>query len=108
VAYKRSWQEIFRPIFTKKEKRTKKERKPVETAAAVEIDQGSLRRLLLMISTSRLKKPRTERSGFFTVPTGSATTNHPLPSAEETKTGTSIYTKLRTHPKPKDSADSNG
>jgi hypothetical protein len=60
-------------IFTKKEKRTKKERKPVETAAAVEIDKGSLRRLLFMISTSYLKKPRTKRAGFFTVPTGPAT-----------------------------------
>jgi hypothetical protein len=44
-------------MFTKKEKRTKKERKPVETAAAVEIDKGGLRRFLLMISTSCLKKP---------------------------------------------------
>jgi hypothetical protein len=34
-----------RPISTKKEKRSKKERKgrPVETAAAVEIDKGGLR-----------------------------------------------------------------
>jgi hypothetical protein len=46
VAYKPTWRDIFRPTSTKKEKRTKKERKPVESAAAVEIDKGGLRRLL--------------------------------------------------------------
>src|SRR5262249_21748721 len=47
VAYKPTWRDIFRSTSTKKEKRTKKERKPVESAAAVEIDKGGLRRLLL-------------------------------------------------------------
>jgi len=32
-------------VWTLREKRTKKERKPVETVAAVEIDKGGLRRL---------------------------------------------------------------
>jgi hypothetical protein len=47
------------PIFTKKEKSSKKERKgrPVETAAAVEIEQGSLRRYLLDDFHRCLEKP---------------------------------------------------
>jgi hypothetical protein len=52
VAYKRSWRDIFVEhfeFFTKKEKRIKKERKqrPMETAAAMEIGEGGLRRLFL-------------------------------------------------------------
>jgi hypothetical protein len=63
---------------TKKEKRSKKERKLrkgklVETAAAVEIDKGSLRRLFLDDFHRCLKKSlRTKRSDFFTVTTSSA------------------------------------
>src|SRR4029077_611977 len=52
----------FSAGFTKKEKRSKKERKLrkgklVETVAAVEIDKGSLRRLLLDDFHRCLKKP---------------------------------------------------
>jgi len=69
VAYKRSWRETFCEKFgfsTKKEKRSKKERKqrPVETAAAVEIGKGGLRLLFLMIPTLLGKSLRRKRSGF--------------------------------------------
>jgi len=99
VAYKRSWCEIFPPTFTKKEKRTKKERKPVETAAAVEIDKGGLRRLLLDDFHSRLKKPPHKTLRLF------HSSNRPDYYAHilrlrrrKTKTGNDTYTKFRTHP----------
>jgi hypothetical protein len=70
VAYKRSWRELLcekLQKFTKKEKRSKKERKqrPVETAAAVEIDNGCLRRLLLDDFHRCLKKPAQQTLRLF-------------------------------------------
>jgi len=62
-------------MSTKKEKRSKKERKgrPVETAAAMEIEQGGLRQYLLDDFHGCLEKPpRRNRSGFPTVTTGPA------------------------------------
>jgi hypothetical protein len=50
---------------TKKEKRTKKERKPVETTAAVEIDQGGLRRLLLDDFHKLLEKASAQNAPAF-------------------------------------------
>src|SRR5215510_1312347 len=49
----------------------------VETAAAVEIESGGLRHLLLVISTAAWKSLRKERSGFPTVTTGPAAGSHP-------------------------------
>jgi hypothetical protein len=58
VVYKRSWGEIFSPNFGKKEKEPKRKKgRPVETAAAVEIDKGSLRRFFLDDFHRCLKKP---------------------------------------------------
>jgi len=65
VAYKPTWRDIFRPTSTKKEKRTKKERKPVETAAAVEIDKGGLRRLLLDDFHKPLEKASAQNASAF-------------------------------------------
>jgi hypothetical protein len=61
----------------KKEKRSKKERKgrPVETAAAVEIEQGGFGDFLL-ISTAAWKSLRKNRYGFSTVTTGPTTANY--------------------------------
>jgi hypothetical protein len=56
---------LFRPTFTKKEKRTKKERKPVETAAAVEINKGGLRRLLLDDFHKLLEKASAQNAPAF-------------------------------------------
>jgi len=53
-------------------KRQKERGRPVETAAAVEIESGGLRHLLLVISTAAWKSLRKERSGFPTVTTGPA------------------------------------
>jgi hypothetical protein len=64
VLYKRSWHDIFSTTrfmkAVKKEKRTKKERKgrPVETAAAVEIDKDAFGDIFLMISTAAWKSLR--------------------------------------------------
>jgi hypothetical protein len=59
VVSRRSWRETLsgrRADFHKKEKEPKRKNrrqgKPVETAAAMEIDEGGLRRLFLMISTA--------------------------------------------------------
>jgi hypothetical protein len=59
VVCRRSWRENFSGSvrdFHKKEKEAKRKNvrkgKPVETAAAVEIDKGGLWRLFLMISTA--------------------------------------------------------
>ena len=65
MAYKPTWRDIFRPTSTKKEKRTKKERKPVETAAAVEIDKGGLRRLLLDDFHKPLEKASAQNASAF-------------------------------------------
>jgi hypothetical protein len=59
-----------------KEKRTKKEKRPVENAAAMEIrdENGSLRQLLLDAdSHSCLEKPRKRRSAFPHLPQGPVT-----------------------------------
>src|SRR5215510_9312736 len=70
--YKRSWRpRTFFPQRSdgsgKKEKRTKKERKgrPVETAAAVEIGQGGLRRLFLDDFHRCLEKPTQKTLRLF-------------------------------------------
>jgi hypothetical protein len=80
VAYKTIVGDIFSTTLgsAKKEKRSKKERKgrPVETAAAVEIGKGGLRRLFLMISTAAWKSLRKKRSGFSTVTTGPTAINN--------------------------------
>jgi hypothetical protein len=76
VAYRRSCREHFRPAganFHKKEKEAKRKNmrkgKPVETAAAMEIDQGGLRRLLLDDFHRCLKKTCAKTApAFFTVP----------------------------------------
>jgi hypothetical protein len=61
----------LRIVNTKKEKRSKKERKqrPVETAAALEIGKVAFGDFLLMISTAAWKSLRTKRSDFPTVTT---------------------------------------
>jgi hypothetical protein len=81
VAYKRSWSGFFcgkLRISTKKEKRSKKERKqrPVETAAVVEIEKVAYGDFFLMISTTAWKSLRTKRSGFSTVTTGPTAINN--------------------------------
>src|SRR6478609_9918065 len=102
VVYKRSWRDFFRLIFTKKEKRTKKERRSVETAPAVEIDKGCLRRFPLRISTSGLKKPPHKTLRLFhsfNRLEHSETEPLPLPPAEANrKPGIGTYTKFRTPP----------
>jgi len=50
---------------TKKEKRSKKERKPVETAAALEIAKGCLRRCLLDDFHRCLDKPSQKTLRLF-------------------------------------------
>ena len=70
VAYKRSWRDIFVEhfeFFTKKEKRIKKERKqrPMETAAAMEIGEGGLRRLFLDDFHRCLEKPAQKTLQLF-------------------------------------------
>jgi len=63
---------------TKKEKRSKKERKqrPVETAAAVEIGKVAFGDVLLMISTAAWKSLRKKHSDFSTVTTGPTAINN--------------------------------
>ena len=82
VVGRRSWREILSrrgPDFHKKEKEAKRKNmrkgKPVETAAAVEIDKGGLRRLFLGDFHRCLKKACAKTApAFFTVPTGPTTT----------------------------------
>jgi hypothetical protein len=88
VVCRPSWRETLsrrRPDFHKKEKEVKRKNirkgKPVETAAAVEIDQGGLRRFFLDDFHNGLKKASAKTLQlFFTVPTGSATADN-QPSA---------------------------
>jgi hypothetical protein len=68
-------------LIKKKKKKNQKKEKPVETAAAVEINKGSLRQFLLEDFHSAWKSLRKNRSGFPTVTTG--------PAATVTKTPTS-------------------
>jgi hypothetical protein len=76
VAYRRSWREPFQlksADFHKKEKEAKRKNmrkgRPVETAAAMEIDQGGLRRLFLDDFHSCLKKACAKTApAFFTAP----------------------------------------
>src|SRR5262245_32726022 len=70
VAYKRSWSDIFvehSGFFTKKEKRSKKERKqrPVETGAAMEIKKGGFRRFFLDDFHRCLEKPTLKTLWLF-------------------------------------------
>jgi hypothetical protein len=95
VAYKRSWH--GRPgkknrDLSKRKKKEQKERngfgrgKPVETAAAMEIKKGGLRRHFLNRFPPLLANP----AGFRTVPTGSATVDFNKPKPDRsfaTKTG---------------------
>jgi hypothetical protein len=81
VVGRRSWRETLSrrgPDFHKKEKEPKRKNvrkgKPVETAAAMEIDKGGLRRLFLDDFHNCLKKAFVKTSpAFFTVPTGPTT-----------------------------------
>jgi hypothetical protein len=66
VVYRRSWRTIFDPVEPKIQKRTEIERRPVESAAAVEIASGGLRQLFLCDFHKLLGKHKT----LSTLPAG--------------------------------------
>jgi len=60
----------------KKGPKKKEKGKPVETAAAMEIEKVAFGDFSLMISTAAWKSLREKRFGFSTITTDSATTNY--------------------------------
>jgi hypothetical protein len=82
VAYKRSWGEFSFSVTSHSHKHRKRTHekiekgRPVETAAAVEIDSGGLRQLFLDDSHRCLKKPTQKpASAFSQLPAGPTAVN---------------------------------